>query len=179
VMQLNSVAFMPAFAMASAGAIVVGQAIGAGYPDEVPLAVRRTFLLAGGWQATVGLAYVVIPTVFFAPFVQGRSTEGLMEIGVRMLALSAGWQLFDAAATTLAETLRGARDTTWPLLARLVLAWGVFVPGSWITVRWYGGDDVSAMLWLILYLGLLAALLAWRFRSGAWRRIVLVPADVI
>lgn len=174
VMQLNSVSFMPAFAMASAGAIVVGQAIGAGHPEEVPTTVRRTFALAAAWQLSVGLTYLLIPSVVFAPFVRGASTDDLMEIGARMLALSAGWQLFDAAATTLAEALRGAGDTTWPLVARLVLAWGVFVPGAWVSVRWMGGSDVAAMGWLIAYLGLLAAALAFRFRSGAWRRIVLV-----
>jgi MATE family multidrug resistance protein len=70
--------------------------------------------------------------------------------------------------------LRAAGDTAWPLAARLVLAWGLFVPGAWISVRWLGGTEVTAMGWLIAYLGLLAAILWVRFRSGAWRRIVLV-----
>ena len=174
VLQLNSVSFMPAFALASAGAIVVGQAIGAGTPDDVPLAVRRTFALAAGWQASVGIACLLVPELLFAPFVHGASTPELMTVGARMLALSAGWQLFDSAATTLAETLRAAGDTAWPLAARLVLAWGLFVPGAWISVRWLGGTEVTAMGWLIAYLGLLAAVLWLRFRSGAWRRIVLV-----
>ena len=43
VIQLNSVAFMPAFGIASAGAILVGQAIGAARRDAVPRLVLLTF----------------------------------------------------------------------------------------------------------------------------------------
>jgi MATE family multidrug resistance protein len=176
VMQLNSVSFMPAFAVASAGAIVVGQAIGARAQHDVPVAVRRAFALAAGWQGSVGLAYLLFPALVFSPFLRGRADAAeLAEVGARMLALSAAWQLFDAAATTLAEALRAAGDTAWPLLARLALAWGLFVPGAWLSVHALGGGDVAAMAWLSAYLGGLAAALAWRFRSGAWRAIVLVP----
>jgi MATE family multidrug resistance protein len=174
VIQLNSVAFMPAFALASAGAIVVGQAIGAGALQDVPRAVRRTFLLSGGWQFLIGALFVFIPEVLFAPFARAEDADALLQIGARMLALSAAWMLFDAAATTLAEALRAAGDTAFTLWGRVALAWGVLAPGSWLTVHRFGGTEVHAMLWLAGYLGLLAALLYWRFRRGAWRRFDLV-----
>jgi MATE family multidrug resistance protein len=62
--------------------------------------------------------------------------------------------------------------------ARIAVAWAVFVPGSWISVRVLGGGDVAAVAWLVAYLALLAAVLLLRFRSGAWRRIVLVEPPV-
>jgi multidrug resistance protein, MATE family len=176
VIQLNSVSFMPAFALASAGAIIVGQAIGARVPSEVPRAVRLTFLLAGGWQVAVGLAYLFLPRLAFAPFARGDGSEALLEIGARMLMLSAAWQLFDSAATTLAEALRAAGDTAFTLWARLGLAWAVFVPGSFYTVRVLDAGEVGAMWWLVAYIGMLAAVLYLRFRAGAWRRIQLVEA---
>jgi MATE family multidrug resistance protein len=174
VMQLNTVAFMPAFAMASAGAIVVGQAIGAGARDEVPHTMRLTFFLAGGWQSAIGLVYLLVPEWAFSPFVSGEGGDALLAAGARMLRLSAAWQLFDAAATVLAETLRAAGDTTYTLWARLAIAWLVFVPGSWVSVRWFGAGEVAAMLWLVVYIGGLALALYWRFKGGAWRRFNLV-----
>jgi MATE family multidrug resistance protein len=84
--------------------------------------------------------------------------------------LSAAWQLADAAATTLAEALRAAGDTAFTLWARVIAAWAVFVPGSYVSVRWFGLGDRAATLWLVAYLGLLALLLFVRFRSGAWRK---------
>jgi MATE family multidrug resistance protein len=174
VFALNSVSFMPAFGIASAGAIMVGQAIGAGAKDEVPVVVWLTARTSGVWQGLVGLAYLAFPAVLMTPFAQGERAAQVTEIGVRMLVVSAAWQLFDAAAMALAESLRAAGDTMYPLLARLVIAWAVFVPGSYLTVTRFGGGDVGAMLWLVAYLVVLAGVLWLRFAGGAWRRVVLV-----
>jgi MATE family multidrug resistance protein len=175
VIQVNSVAFMPAFGIASAGAILVGQAIGAARRGAVPGIVGLAFAVAAAWQAVVGAVYLAAPDAIVAPFAKDpASARELMEAGRRMLLLSVGWQLFDAAASVLAEALRAAGDTAFTLWARLSIAWLVFAPGSWITVRVLGGGDGAAMLWLVAYLALLALVLFARFRSGAWRRIVLV-----
>ncbi len=131
VIQVNSVAFMPAFGVASAGAILVGQAIGAGAKDRVPGLVGLAFAVAGAWQALVGLVYLVVPDLVLAAFAQDPgSAQELLAAGRRMLLLSVGWQLFDAAASVLAEALRAAGDTTFTLWARVVIAWAVFAPGQ-------------------------------------------------
>lgn len=178
VIQLSSVAFMPSFALASAGAILVGQAIGAQRRDDVPPLVKTTFGLAAVWQVLVGLLYLVVPSLLLAPFAQDPATAAaLLDTGSRMLRLSVAWALFDAAAATLAESLRAAGDTTWAMWARVVIAWVIFAPGSWYTVPRSGDwGQLVAVGWMVLYLGLLAGALTVRFRSGAWRRITLVEA---
>ncbi len=180
VIQLSSVAFMPSFALASAGSILVGQAIGAARKDQVPGVVRLTFLSAAGWQALAGAFYLAIPGLVLAPFARDPATAGpLLEAAVGMLRLSVAWALFDAAAATLTEALRAAGDTVWPLWARVAIAWAVFAPGSWFTVPRAGEyARLAAVGWMVLYLGLLAGVLWLRFRSGAWRKIVLVEAGI-
>jgi MATE family multidrug resistance protein len=179
VIQVNSFSFMPAFALASAGSILVGQAIGAGRKDDVPAIVRLTFGAAGTWQGLVGLAYLLAPELLFSPFArEPSSAQALLAAGARMLALSAAWQLFDAAATTLAECLRAAGDTLFTMWMRVAIAWAIFVPGSWITVRTLGGGAGAAVAWMVGYLALLAGALWLRFRSGAWRRVTLVEPTV-
>ena len=178
VIQLNSVAFMPAFGLASAGAIFVGQAIGAQAKDDVAPTVWLTMKTAAVWLGFVGVVYVCFPRFFMAAFIghDDLDTEAFIAIGRRMLFISCAWQLFDAAAMVLGEALRAAGDTLYCFLARTVVAWFVFVPGAWVSVRVYGGADVSAMLWLCAYLGLLALVLALRFRSGRWRHIQMTGA---
>ncbi|HOX44580.1 MAG TPA: MATE family efflux transporter [Myxococcota bacterium] len=178
VFLLNSVAFMPAFGLASAGAILVGQAIGAGRKDAVPGLVWLTVRVAGAWQGLAGLAYLLVPGALMLPFARGADAAQVTAVGVRMLLVSAAWQLFDATATTLAEALRAAGDTLFPLVARLVIAWTVFVPGALATVYFWGGREVGATLWLVAYLALLAGALYLRFRTGAWRRVELVEPEV-
>ena len=179
VMQVNAVSFMPAFGVATAGAILVGQQIGKGDRDDVPRLVRTTFATTATWQCLIGVAYLAVPALIFSPFAPDpASREALMDVGVRMLALSAGWQLFDAAATVLGESLRAAGDTVWPLVARVALAWIFFVPASWIGVHVLEGGDVVAIAALIVYFALLALLLLLRFRHGRWRTLELVEPTV-
>jgi hypothetical protein len=62
--------------------------------------------------------------------------------------------------------------------ARLALAWLLFAPGGYIAVNVLGGGPAVAMLCLVVYLALLAAVLAWRFYvAAAWRDIDLTGAD--
>jgi MATE family multidrug resistance protein len=176
VFQVNSVSFMPAFGLASAGAILVGQSIGANDKAAVPRIVSLTLRSAVLWQGAVGLSYLLVPRLLMRPFAQGTAGDAaaLIDVGARMLMLSAAWQLFDATTNTFAESLRAAGDTEFTLKARVVLAWGVFFPGSWVSVRLLGGSDVQAVLWVVAYLGLLALVLGLRFRSGRWRELQLV-----
>lgn len=181
VLQVNSVSFMPAFGLASAGAILVGQSIGAKDKDAVPGIVRLTFRSTAAWMGVVGASYLLVPSLLMKPFAQGTPEDAaaLVEMGARMLMMSAAWQLFDATVMTIAESLRAAGDTAFTLKARLVLAWGVFFPGSYIGVKWLGGSDVQAMLWVVLYMALLAAVMWLRFRSGKWRELELVEPSVV
>lgn len=179
VLAVNSLSFMPAFGLASAGAILAGQAIGRGDRDAVWPQVRVTLAVACGWMGLIGALYLVAPRTVLELFEEPGKSGDLVAIGTTMLAISAAWQLFDALGITLSETLRAAGDTMWTATARLVLAWAVFTPAAFLAVRVFDTGAVGAMLCLVAYLGLLAAALAYRFRSGAWRRIELIEPKLV
>jgi multidrug resistance protein, MATE family len=178
VLQVNSVSFMPAFGLTSAGSIFVGQAIGKGAKDDVPPTVKLTMKIAAIWQGAVGIVYVAFPVLLLKPFVSGESAA-FLAAGAVVMRLSASWQLFDAVANTLAEALRAAGDTFFCSVARSVIAWGIFFPGAWISARVFGGREVVATVWLVIYLALLAGVLWWRFRSGRWREIALTEEVIV
>ncbi len=174
VIQINSVSFMPAFGVSSAGAILTGQAIGAGDHDEVPRLLQRTVTVTALWQGSVGLVYLAIPGALIAMFEPPTGAAArFLEIGVVLLPLSAAWQLFDAVAISVGEALRAAGDTAWALWARIVIAWILFVPSSVVFVLWLEGGYVAAILCIVAYIGALGVTLLWRFRTGAWRTIEL------
>jgi len=178
VIAINSVSFMPAFGLASAGAILAGQAIGAGHHDRVWPQVKITLMVAGCWMGVIGAVYLISPASLLGLFDSG-SSAGFVTLGATMLVISAAWQLFDAIGITLSETLRAAGDTTWTAGARLVLAWAVFVPMAFVVVRVWDGGPVGAMLCLVGYLALLAGAFAYRFKSGAWRKIRLIEPKLV
>ncbi|MBW1881452.1 MAG: hypothetical protein JRJ84_24105 [Deltaproteobacteria bacterium] len=75
------------------------------------------------------------------------------------------------------ETLRAAGDTAWTMWARIIVAWLVFTPAAFLTVHLFEGGHIAAMLCVIGYLAILAVLLVWRFKSGAWKRIDLIGVE--
>lgn len=178
VFQVNSVSFMPAFGLASSGAILVGQAIGKGEKDEVGAIVRRTAAVAAVWQLFVGAAYVLFPAAIMSVFSQGEGqSDELVRLGAVLLGISVAWQLFDGAGMTLSEALRAAGDTSWTLGARVLLAWFVWVPSSYVAVAVLEGGVVAAMMSIVGYIVVLSVVLFFRFRSGAWRRIDLTGSE--
>lgn len=177
-MQINQVSFMPAFGLTSAGAILVGQSIGAKDWDAVPKTVRLTALATCAWQGTVAVLYIIFAKYIILPFAPpGTERAAFVEVGARVLVLSATWQLTDALSMSFAETLRAAGDTAFTAWTRTLLAWLLFVPGSYVSVRMLGGGIGWAVFWLSTYLGILALVLWLRFRSGVWRTLDLTGQE--
>jgi MATE family multidrug resistance protein len=180
VIQINSISFMPTFGLASAGAIMVGEAIGRRAHDEVWQWLRLTAKVACVWMGSVSMLYVFGAAVLMEGFrPQGPTGATLIAVGTSMLMTSAVWQLFDAIGLTFGEALRAAGDTTWCMWARVVLAWAVFMPPAWVAVHKFDGGITAVMVALIGYLFLLAIALGARFASGKWRNIDLVGHEVL
>lgn len=174
VIQLNSIAFMPAFGLGSAGAILVGESIGGRDYRAARGFVRLTLGVAAAWMASVGVLYFALPGPLMRVFAQPDASSQFLELGAVMLTFSAFWQLFDAVGITLSESLRAAGDTTWCMLTRIVLAWLVFIPGAWFLVIQRGGGVYAVMTMMVVYILLLSGAFALRFLSGKWQDIDLI-----
>lgn len=175
VFQWSSVAFMPAFGVASAGAILVGEAIGHGRPERVGELTKLTLKYCVGWMLSVGVLYLLFPRFFISVFAESDGEAGeLFKVGALMLALSGLWQVFDAIAVALSEVLRATGDTTWPMMARIVLAWLVFTPIAWISILVFDGGPTTLMLSIVFYIACVAMALVYRYRTGAWKKISLL-----
>jgi MATE family multidrug resistance protein len=175
VFQINSISFMPAFGVASAGAIMVGENIGKRSLDGVWPVVRMTLIVTTAWMTTVGVLYFVAPgplMLLFRP--DDVPAETLVTTGALMLRLCAAWQVFDAIGITLGEALRAAGDTSWPMKVRIAMAWLGFTPATWAAVYLLDGGVITIMLSMTVYIAVLALALGSRFRGGQWRAIDLV-----
>jgi MATE family multidrug resistance protein len=178
-MQINGIAFMPAFGIASAGAILVGHALGAKEHDHVPATVWLTLRVAGGWMGLIGIIYLLFARIVMLPFTPpGPERDAFLDVAAKVLGLSILWQLVDAASMTFSEALRAAGDTAFPMWTRVIIAWAVFVPGSYVTVHMQGGGVNMAVFWLVAYMGLLALVLWLRFKSGVWRKLDLAGSEM-
>lgn len=179
VFAVNSIAFMPAFGVASAGSILAAQQIGKNARDQVWSVVKLTLTVTCAWETSLAVIYFLAPEPIITWFAPDAGGAHLVALGSTLLVISAIWGVFDATAMTFGETLRAAGDTAWPAKLRTAIAWLCFIPISYVVVRaWGEGAADAAMVCLVVYLAILAIVLALRFRSGAWKHIQLIEPKV-
>ncbi|MEW6268270.1 MAG: MATE family efflux transporter, partial [Thermodesulfobacteriota bacterium] len=158
--------FMVPLGVASAGAVRVGQELGAG---RVAAAERS------GWAALgVGAAFMTCAALLFtlAPRLVMRAftdDEAVIATGISLLLVAAVFQLFDGLQVVAAGILRGSGDTRAAMLAALVGYWAIGLPIGY-ALCFSGGLGVQG-LWIGLSAGLIVVALAlvawWARRMGA------------
>ena len=122
-------------------------------------------LVLGG---LIALLFVALPAQLLGVFTDDPM---VLALGGPLLMVGAAFQVFDALAILADGALRGAGDTRWPMLARFALAWGLFLPLSYLFGFHLEGGLTWAWAGGLIYIAVLAATLVWRFRSGTWRTL--------
>jgi MATE family multidrug resistance protein len=170
--SIASTTFMVALGVGFAGGIRVGQHVGARDLRGVHRATAATYLLVLAFMGACALAFLAAPR-----FLVGLYTHDptVMELGTTLLFLAAAFQLFDGGQVAGVMVLRGAADTRVPMLITILGYWVVGFP-----VAWFLGFRTSlahAGIWtgLVVALGVVALLLAWRVRRVVWGARPLVP----
>ena len=180
---INNVAFIPMMGMGMAVSILVGQNLGNNNPGA---AARLTWLgvaVAAAYLLTVGLMYVVLPSLFIDPF-QGDNPPdrwAVISESTRILLLFvAGFALFDAVNLVVSFGLRGAGDTLFVSAVSLCCAWPVMVLPSYFVYR-AGWNNGLYWAWgfASLYIGAQAVCFVVRFLGGKWKSMRVIEPEVI
>lgn len=157
---LASATFQMALALGAAASVRVGHAIG----REDAEGTRRAGLVA---IASGGTAMLLSSITFIAiprPLARILTDEvGVIEAAVPLLAVAAAFQLSDGVQAVAAGVLRGAGDTTVPLMANLAGHYAIGIPiGAALA---FGAGWGAVGLWWGLSAGLtvVAILLTIRF----------------
>ena len=186
VMMLTSFCYMPAVGIAMAGTTLVGQAIGARTMDWAAKIGNRIIVITVTYMGLSGMLLAAAGP-WLLPLFTNRSDPQAAAVAVRgatLLWIAAGYQLFDGLSLGGGACLRGAGDVRIPSVMVLALSWGLFVPlahslsfkpgDGW--VHWlpqFGFGAVGGWFAALAYICCLGVVLFLRWRSGAWRRVVL------
>jgi len=186
VMMMTSIAYMPAVGIASAGTTLVGQSIGAGDRDWAArlgnAAIRINVVYMGLVSLLLALAGPWLLPLFVTA--QDAAAAQALESARVLLWIAAAYQIFDGFNLGAGFCLRGAGDVRVPTLLVLALSWLFFVPlthmlsfapGQGLVgfLPQFGLGAAGGWAALLLYTGMLGAVMFLRWRSGAWRRISL------
>lgn len=167
-LQYMGISFTVGVAIGMATASLVSRYLGAKQPDIAEKVVYRACGLAMAGMGLIGLCYLIAPEVLMGVF---SNEPTVIEAGVTILTLVAIYQIIDAVGMVMANALNGAGDTRFTMFARMIMAWGLFIPLVWVMLYPLGFGIGGAWTAAFAYLGLLAAVYFVRFRSGRWKTI--------
>ena len=153
-LNLASLAFMVPLGLASSAAVRVGFAYGAGDRHR---AVRAgwTAIAAGGVIMTaLGLVFFLWPVALLRVF---SPDPRIIQIGVTLLAIAAGFQLFDGTQAVATGALRGISETRMPMIVNFIGHWFLGLPVGYVLCFQLGWGVQG--LWIGLSIGLVLAAL--------------------
>jgi len=148
-LNIVSLTFMVPLGLASAAAVRVGHAVGAGN-------ARRA--VQAGWTALAlgGVVMVAIAVVLFAwpePMLRSFTTDRrVIDIGVGLLAIAAAFQLFDGTQAVATGVLRGLGETRIPMIVNVIGHWVFGLPVGYALCFAFGWGVTG--LWIGLSIGL-------------------------
>lgn len=174
--QFMHFSFMPAIGIGLALTTQVGNAIGAGRPDEAMFRVRVARRLVVIYMAVMGAVFIfggerLVSILSFEKQDQTLHAD-VLRIGAGMLIWVALFQISDALCIIYSFASRGAGDTKVPALLFFFCCWGIFVGGGYAAVMFapqmgFHGPWMMCTAYIIV----LSGLLWWRFHTEKWRKI--------
>jgi MATE family multidrug resistance protein len=168
IIQVLAFSFMPCQGFAIAATTLVGQYIGAKSRDLARISAHRALRL--GLLYSVGIALIYI--LFSEPIVRIFNSDPLVvSLGVRIILLAALFQFFDAIQMIASGALRGAGDTTIPMLLTAACAYLLFLPFAYLFGTVLGGGVVGAWAGATLYIVMLGIVMFLRLARGRWQEI--------
>jgi MATE family, multidrug efflux pump len=149
-LNIVSFVFMVPLGLASAGAVRVGHAVGARDIRRARRAGWTALALGAGIMIVLGLVLFLLPIPMLSLFTTDRR---VLDIGSRLLAIAAAFQLFDGTQAVTTGVLRGIGDTRTPMIMNVIGHWVLGLPVGYALCFRFGWGVTG--LWIGLSIGLI------------------------
>jgi MATE family multidrug resistance protein len=173
VLSCAAYTYMVPLGISAAAAVAVGHAIGAGNPGRARRAGLLAIGIGAGFMALMAVLFLTVPKPILRIW---TSDPHVLSLGAHILAIVAGFQIFDGIQTVSTGALRGLGETRFPMLMNLAGYWVLGLPlGAMLCFRMQWG---LSGLWtgLTLALIVIAVLLCTRWISDSRRPAVAAHA---
>jgi multidrug resistance protein, MATE family len=164
VLSCAAYTYMVPLGVSAAAAVAVGHAIGAGNRARARRAGWLAIALGAGFMAITAIVFLTVPRPILKIWTHDPH---VLTLGAHILAIVAGFQIFDGIQIVSTGALRGLGETRFPMFMNLAGYWMIGLPlGALLCFRMRWG---LSGLWsgLTLALILIALLLMARWRSDA------------
>lgn len=166
--QIETFSFFPCIGFSMAASSLVGQALGMRDPERAGRAGWAATKMALAWGTAAGIAFVVLPGLLLGLF---TISGAVVAAGIGALVVVGIGQPAQAVIFALGGSLRGAGDTRYPLMVSFMSWFLLRLPLAYLFAFVFGLGLTGIWLGVTIDYFVRAALLAIRFRSGAWARV--------
>ena len=169
-LNVASLTFMVPLAAAQAANVRVGFHMGARHPRAAKLAAIASFIFGVGFMMISAAVMFAAPheiALLFNLKPDVPSDAEVIALVVRLLLISALFQVFDGAQTVAVGALRGLKDTRIPMVLAGLGYWAIGFPVAWLLGFTFGFGAEG--IWWGLALSLMVAALVLNVRF--WRLI--------
>jgi MATE family multidrug resistance protein len=174
-MRYIGLAFMPAVGIGIATTALVGRYIGQQQPDIARKRAHQGVITAMVWMGFCGVIFWIFRYPLARFFATSDQADEIVRIGAGIMICAAIFQLSDAVGIVYIGALRGSGDTKWPMFVTVGLSWCIIVGGGFAAVTLLPQlESLGPWIAASVYVIVMGATVAWRFESGAWRKIDLL-----
>ncbi|MCX7888720.1 MAG: MATE family efflux transporter [Rhodobacteraceae bacterium] len=170
-LEIEAVTFMVHLGLSNAATVRIGRAHGERDAEAMRDVALTATALSLAVVAAVVVMFLAVPEAIIGLFVRPDEArvDAIVDFGVRLLAVAALFQVFDAMQVMALGFLRGVQDTRVPFWLAAVSYWLVGVPASYVLAFPLGLGGIGLWLGLVVGLAAAAVTLMWRFWAGAGR----------
>ena len=166
VVRLESVSFMPGFAIGTAASTLAGQYLGAGDKEKAKKAVRFCWMVAVMAMGSAGVLISVFNVEFLSLF--GNTDRPQFQMAAPVIRFVGLFQVLNATMIVMKMSMRGA-GATRIVTAYSFLSMGLIRVGVlWVAVRWWHVDLLGVWMVMMVDVFIQATLFVWLHFRGSW-----------
>ena len=171
--KLDAIAFMPIQSFATAATTYVGQNIGADKPERVRKGALSAVAMSVIFSVAVGVVLLVTGPFCMRLF---STSPAVIASGMAYLNRILPFYSMLAVMFILNGIMRGAGETTVPLLSSILSLWLARVPAAYLLAHFFGPENMHFCYMIGWILGL--AICVPYYLSGKWKRKSIVQKSL-
>ncbi|MBL0740152.1 MATE family efflux transporter [Chryseolinea lacunae] len=159
-------AILPAWGMANAAATLVGQNLGAGFPDRAEKSVWRASFLNMIFLAVVTVVFFTMARPILSLF---TTDEVVIKHGIECLQIVSLGYIFYAYGMVVGQSFNGAGDTRTPTIVSFVGFWLFQIPFAYLLALYFQVGTIGVYAAISVAESLMAVASILIFRKGKWK----------
>ena len=160
---------LPSWGMANAAATLVGQNLGAGFPDRAEKSVWRTANFNMGFLMIISVLFYFLAPDLIAIF--DSEHQKVIDEGAKSLRIICFGYLFFAHGMVISSAFNGAGDTKTPTWINFICFWMLQIPLAYLFAFAMGLESSGVYGAIAISESILALLAIIIFRQGKWKSI--------